>query len=456
MQKEGQDYENTYAPTVRSDTSRVLLGVSASLDYKIRQFDIITAFLNSKMDKRIYTTQPKGFEQGDRQDLACLLNMALYGLVQSAYLWFEEFKEKLLLYGLVQSQHDDALFYDTARNLYVTVYVDDVKVFCPESSTIDDLKVFLSKHYKLRDLGEVEWYLGMEINRTDGVIILTQTKYINDLLQKHGMQDCSPASTPMMEARLKKAPDGYICEPQTLKEYQTLLGGIMHLMVITRPDLAYSISRLAEFSSNPTDDHWKVLKRVLRYLQGTKDLGLCYTRAPGLLSFSAWTDASWGEDPDDSRSTSGFVILLASGPVAYKSQKQQSVALSSTEAEYMGQTLAATNVMWVRGLLKELEIEGTVPKGATIIYADNQGAIKLAENPVFQKRSKHIAIRYHYIRDLIKQGDISLEYRSTKEMIADGLTKPLGPIAFKEFIKSLGLTTVAAAIAEPSSNARQE
>lgn len=171
--------------------------------------------------------------------------MTLYSLVQSAYLWFEEFKEKLLLYGLLQSRHDDALFYDTARNLYVTVYVDDVKVFCPKSSTIDDLKVFLSKHYKLRDLGEVKWYLGMEINRADGVIILTQTKYINDLLQKHGMQDCSPVSTPMMEAKLKRAPNDYICEPQTLKDYQTLLGGIMHLMVKTRPDLAYSVSRLA-------------------------------------------------------------------------------------------------------------------------------------------------------------------------------------------------------------------
>ena len=223
--------------------------------------------------------------------------MALFGLVHSAYLWFEEFKEKLLLYGLVQSRHDDALFYDTARNLYVKVYVDDVQVFCPESSTIDDLKVFLSKHYKLRDLGEVEWYLGMEINRADGVMILTQTKYINDLLQKHAMQDCSPVSTRMMEAKLKRAPDGYICEPQTLKDYQTLLGGIMHLMVKTRPDLAYSVSRLAEFSSNPTDEHWKALKRVLRYLQGTRDLGLCYTRAPGLQPFLPYLSSGYEPGP---------------------------------------------------------------------------------------------------------------------------------------------------------------
>ncbi len=230
----------------------------------------------------------------------------------------------------------------------------------------------------------------------------------------------------------------------------------MHIMVKTRPDLAYSVFWLAEFSSNLTDEHWKALKRVIRYLQGTKNLAFCYTRTYGLLSFSAWTDASLGENPDKSRSTSGFVILLAGSPVAYKSQKQQSVMSSSTEAEYMGQILAATNIMWIRGLLKELEIEGTVSKGAMVIYADNQVAITLAENPIFQKQNKHIAIWYHYIRDLIKHGDISLEYRSIKEMIADGLTKLLGPIAIKEFIKSLRLTTIQVALADSSKVACQK
>ena len=137
---------------------------------------------------------------------------------------------------------------------------------------------------------------------------------------------------------------------------------------------------------------------------------------------------------------------MAGGPVAWKSSKQQSVALSSTEAEYMGQSMAATQTMWTRGLLAELQIDGTIPKGATIIYADNQGAIKLAENPIFQRRSKHISIRYHYTRDLIQQGEIKLEYKGTQEMIADGLTKPLGPVAFEKFVDLLGLTSVDTAV----------
>ena len=137
---------------------------------------------------------------------------------------------------------------------------------------------------------------------------------------------------------------------------------------------------------------------------------------------------------------------MAGGPVAWKSSKQQSVALSSTEAEYMGQSMAATQTMWTRGLLAELQIDGTIPKGATIIYADNQGAIKLAENPIFQRRSKHISIRYHYTRDLIQQGEIKLEYKGTQEMIADRLTKPLDPVAFKKFVDLLGLTSVDTAV----------
>lgn len=245
------------------------------------------------------------------------------------------------------------------------------------------------------------------------------------------------------ELKLSKDLVEKVCDAKTQADYKKLLGELIYLMVQTLPDLAYSVSKLDEFMSNPRKEHWRALKKVLRYLQGTLDLGICYSRSEGELTLSAWTDFSWGEDPDNSRSINGYVILMQGGPVAWKSQKQQSVALSRTEAEYVGQTMAATTVMWFRGLLHELQISRTVPKNATVIYADNQGAIKLAENPIFQKRSKHIAVKYHYTRDLIQSGEISLQYKMTQEMIAEGLTKPLGPIALKEFVKLLGLTTEA-------------
>ena len=258
------------------------------------------------------------------------------------------------------------------------------------------------------------------------------------------MENCASVSTPMMqELKLNKDSVEKVCDAKTQADYRTLLGELMYLMVQTRPNLACSVSKLAQFMNNPREQRWTALKRVLRYLQGTRELGICYSRSEEELTLSARTDAIWREDPDDSRSTNGYVILKQGGPVAWKSQKQQSVALSSTEAEYVGQTMAATTIMWSRNLLHELQITGTIPKNATVIYADNQGAIKLAENPIFKKRSKHIAVKYHYTRDLIQFGEISLQYKKTQEMIADDLTKPLGPIAFKEFVKHLGLTTEA-------------
>ena len=201
-------------------------------------------------------------------------------------------------------------------------------------------------------------YLGMEIGQLkDGSLLLSQRKYICDLLLRHGMENCASVATPMLqELKLSKDSDEKVCDAKTQADYRTLLGELMYLMVQTRPDLAYSVSKLAQFMSNPREEHWTALKRVLRYLQSTQELGICYSRSKGELTLSAWTDASWGEDPDDSRSTNGYVILMQGGPVAWKSQKQQSVALSSTEAEYVGQTMAATTVMWSRNLIHELQI----------------------------------------------------------------------------------------------------
>lgn len=267
--------------------------------------------------------------------------------------------------GFVQSKHDDALFNDTANETCITLYVDDIKVFAPTHALIDEVKEKRFATYAMTDEGNVKWYLGMEINHLpDGALLLNQAKYIDDLLERHGMENCSIVRTPMTETKLERAPDDYIADPVELVAYQTLLGEVMHFMVQTRPDLAQGVSRLAQFMSNPTNTHWLALKHILRYLQGTRRLGICFNKAIGNLIMEVWTDSSWGEDPNDSRSTSGYVVLMAGGPVAWKSTKQQSVALSSTEAEYMGQTAAATNVMRTRGLLKELQIKGTILENA--------------------------------------------------------------------------------------------
>lgn len=341
-QVKGRDYNKTYAPVVRSDTSRMLLAISARKGWHIHQYDIVTAYLNSKVNRMLYTLIPKGFDPND--GTVCLLNNALYGLVQSAYLWFKEIKSTFLAMGLIQSKFDDALFYDPTRELYITIYVDDIKAFSPIKEEIDRFYKELSAKYKAKDLGEVNFYVGMEINRLhDGSILLTQRKYIKDLLARHDMEQCAPANTPMIVGQLTKAPEGYKCDAKELKNYQTLTGELMHFMVQTRPDIAQAISQCAQYMSNPTNKHWIALKRILRYLQGSQTLGICHSKNIGSLYLEMWTDSSWGEDFDHLRSTNGYVAIMAGGPVVWKSSKQTSVALSSTEAEYMGQTLAATH-----------------------------------------------------------------------------------------------------------------
>jgi hypothetical protein len=449
-QIEDVNYEEKYVSVVRSDTSRILLSIAAILDWKIRQFDVKLVFLNEIMNRMIYIVQSKEFERRNK-DKTCLLNLDLYELIQSAYLWFQEIKIKMLAYDLIQSKHDEALFFDQKRSLYVIVYVNDIKIFVLINQKIDEVSDFLKIKYEMIDLRNVKWYLKMKITRlsqnqsqtdqSDDSILLTQTKYIRDLLTRHEMEDCAFVFTLMTENKLKKAFSKYKCLENQLKQFQMLLDELMHLMIQTRFDLAYSVSRLAQFMSNSTDDHWIALKRMLRYLNETKELSILYKKASGSLILKAWINFSWGENSNDSRSTHDHLLFMRRS-VDWKSSKQISVALSSTETEYMNQISAVINVMWARGLLNEMNIDDTVSEKnqSTIIYADNQRTIKLANNSIFQKRTKHIVVKYHYTRDLINQKKIKLKYRFIAQMIADDLIKSLESIQFKRFIDQLEMT----------------
>jgi hypothetical protein len=320
---------------------------------------------------------------------------------------------------------------------------------------IDELSDYLKIKYEIIDLKDVKWYLGMKIIRllsknqnqdqtdqSDDSILLTQAKYIRDLLMRHEIKDCAFVSILMTENKLRKALSGYKCLENQLKQFQILLSELMHLMIQIRLDLTYSVSRLAQFMSNLTDDHWTTLKRVLRYLNETKELNILYKKAFESLILKAWIDFSWGENSNDSRSTRDHLLFMRNESIDWKSSKQISVALSSTETEYMSQTSAVINVMWARELLTEMKIDGTASEKnqSTIIYANNQEAIKLVNNLIFQKRTKHIVVKYHYTRNLISQKEIKLKYRLIAQMIADDLIKSLKSVQFKRFVDQLRMT----------------
>ena len=239
--------------------------------------------------------------------------------------------------------------------------------------------------------------------------------------------------------RLYKAREGYDCPHADRKLYQELEGSLMHLSVQTRPDITYAVNKLGQFSSNPMKEHWTALLRVLRYLKGTPDYGLVFGTQKN-LHLQPWTDSSWGDDPNDSRSTHGYIFLLAGGPIAWKSQKQHSVALSTAEAEYVGESHCSTMIEWFRGLLQELNIPGTMPTEPTAMYCDNQAAIGIAERAQFSKKTKHITIRYHYVRELVKNGVVEMVFVPTAEMMADGLTKAVGKEKFKRFVQAINMS----------------
>jgi|SRR5579871_5521089 len=238
---------------------------------------------------------------------------------------------------------------------------------------------------------------------------------------------------------LSPAENGYEAPPEIKRWYQGAVGALMYLMLGTRPEIAFPISVASRYAANPTDNHISAVKRILRYLKGTLNYELVFRGSVSPLV--GYTDADWAGDKDTRRSTSGYTFNIGSGAISWSSKRQPTVALSTCEAEYMAQTQAAKEAIWLKGLLVELSDmhNNELNPSAVILYGDNQGAIALAKNPVFHGRTKHIDIQHHFVREKVDSGDICLEYIPTEQQIADGLTKPLPRDRFEAFRKALGV-----------------
>ena len=319
--------------------------------------------------------------------------------------------------------------------LIVGVYVDDI-ILAGNESSIQRVKAALASAFDIKDLGKLNYFLGIKIERnSNNSIWIGQPAYIENLLVTLGMQDCKPVKTPVSAGnKLIKATEQDECIDQ--RQYQSAVGSLMYLAVSTRPDISYSIGSLARFNSKPTKEHWVALKRVLRYLKGTKDLGILYSKAEK-DSCIGYTDADWAGDQDDRRSISGYVFLLSGGAISWKSQKQRCVALSTAEAEYVAMSTATQEAIWLRQLIAEITSSEETP---ILVYEDNQSAIAIARNPQFHGRTKHIDIRHHYVREEISKGTVTIQYCPSCDMAADILTKGLGSDSFSKLRLKTGLT----------------
>lgn len=277
-------------------------------------------------------------------------------------------------------------------------------------------------------------FLGKEINYNieEGIVEFSQAASIDKLLEKFNMSDCRSVKTPM-QPDLKLMPT---TKRKPLDQpYRELIGSIMYLMLATRPDLCFAIAYLSRFQDKVDETHWNTLKNVLRFLKGSKGYKLTFKRSPDKDPLLGYVDSDYGRDTVDRKSTTGYVFEVFGSTVVWCSRKQQVVALSSTEAEYVAVSVAVCEAIWIKGVLQDLQVDQTTP---ITLYEDNQSCIKMAQNQE-TKRCKHIDVKHHHIRDKIETGEVDLKYIPTQDQKADLMTKPLAAPQFEKLIELIGM-----------------
>ena len=320
--------------------------------------------------------------------------------------------------------------------LIVGVYVDNLVITGADTAEIISFKQQMTGMFCMSDLGMLSYYLGIEVRHERDRITLCQAAYAKKLLERARMDDCNPGNVPM-EARLKLSRDSKE-KPVDSTLYRSIIGGLRYL-VHTRPDISFAVGYLSRFMEAPASDHYAAVKRLLKYIAGTIDYGCAYVRGKGTPELTGYSDSDHAGDIDDRRSTMGVLFFLGGSPVSWQSQKQRVVAISSCEAEYMAATTAACQGIWLARLVGEM-LNTNVKQPRLLV--DNKSAISLAKNPVFHDRSKHIELRYHFIRECVEEGRIYIDYICTNDQLADTFTKPLGRIRFLELRGRIGMTEI--------------
>ncbi|WVZ84641.1 LOW QUALITY PROTEIN: hypothetical protein U9M48_031648 [Paspalum notatum var. saurae] len=407
VQWEGVDFNEVFAPVARMESVRLLLALAATRGWNVHHMDVKSAFLNGDLKEEVYVKQPPGYVVNGQEHRVLRLRKALYGLRQASRAWNQKLDTVLKEMEFKRCESEHALYTRRAEHgqLVVGMYVDDLVITGASKKEIEAFKAQMKKTFCMSDLGLLTYYLGIEVEQRKDGITLCQSSYARKLLEQSGMGECRPNKTPM-EEKLKLSKDSKAGKVDATS-YRSIVGGLRYL-VHTRPDLAVAVGYVSRFMAEPRKDHQTAVQHILRYVAGTINYGLIYPRRSGeKANLIGYSDSDMGGDIDGRRSTSGMLFFLGGCAIAWQSMKQRIVALSTCEAEYVAAAAAAAccQAVWLRQLLRE--VTGEEPR-APVLRVDNNSAIELAKNPVLHDRSKHINIRFHYIRECVVGGRLSL------------------------------------------------
>jgi transposase InsO family protein len=419
-QQHGVDFEDTFSPVVKQTTIRVLLSLAISSGWCLKQIDIQNAFLHGFLKEQVFMQQPPGFTHPQFPNHVCHLRKAIYGLKQAPRAWFSRLSNKLLQLGFVASKADSSLFIIRRHDycMFILIYVDDIILTGSSTAAIESLLVQLQLEFAVKDLGSLKYFLGVEVIPVSNGILLSQQRYIISLLQRANMVTAKPITSPMSSAHRLHLFDGDPFEDPSL--YRSIVGSL-HYLSFTRPDIQFAVNKVCQFMQRPTVTHWTAVKRILRYLKETIGHGLLIQRSSS-SSLMAYSDADWAGCPDDRKSTGGYCIYMGCNLISWAAKKQNTVSRSSTEAEYRAIADTSAELTWLSALLGEL---GILQSQSPILWCDNIGATYLTANPVFHSRTKHIAIDCHFVRDKVASRELTVQFLSSKDQIADIFTKPL-------------------------------
>ncbi|GKD98518.1 putative RNA-directed DNA polymerase [Tanacetum coccineum] len=434
-QREGLDYFDTYSPVTRITSIRMIIAIVALRNLEIHQMDVKTVFLNGDLEEEIYINQPKGFIDPGQEGKVYRLVKSLYGLKQAPKQWHQKFDHTMLESGFKINECDKCVHVKDTSSRYVILCldVDDMLIVGSNDKMIKSTKDILKSKFDMKDMGLVDVILGIKIIQTQNGLVLSQAYYMDKIFNTHNVRDFGQARTPI-DTSMHLSKNRGLGVAQL--EYLRIIDMLMYLMIGTRPDLAYVVSRLSRYTSNPSYAHWKAITRVLHYLRYSRDYGLHFDRHPAVIE--GYSDANWISDIKDSRSNSGYVFTLGGVAISWKSSKQTVIAKSTMKSEFITLDKCGEDAEWLRQFIKDIP-RWPKPVTAISVHCDSKSAMGRAQSTMYNGKSRHIRRRHNSIRQLLSTGVISIDYVASKHNIKDPFTKGLSRELVSKSSKGMGL-----------------